>query len=291
MDVDQKAKPEEAEEESSSEDEGAPPPRAVPQSQTFGEDPSTFPDPTVYEIRDVQPGMTQDEIRRIYSVATYPPSDLGDLIAGDPPDKDFSSAKPTNQISFSTFSTYIEPYFRPFTEEDLAFLRERGDRVTPFHMPKRGKKHYSEVWAEEDGAMSIDSPPHGRERLPPNQPRGTIENMDDDVAETDKLSVGPLLTRLMQAMRPESRVPPAEDRPGGGPNGATNGDVGMNGDLLNGDGGDGFGLFGGGDGGGVPPPPPATLMAESSARRGRRRRTPSSTTRRWTSASSRSCAT
>lgn len=214
MDVDEKTKTEtkEEEEEESSEDEGAPPRREAPQFQTFGEDPSTFPDPTVYEIREVVPGMSHDERKEIYSVAVYPETDLADQIAGDPPDKDFSNAKPSNQISFSTFSTYIEPFFRPFSEEDLAFLRERGDRVTPFAMPKRGKRHYSEIWAEEDGAMSIDSSSNGRDKLPPNQPRGSIDNMDDDVAETDKLSVGPILSRLLQAMRPEARAQPSEDK-------------------------------------------------------------------------------
>ncbi|KAI9171642.1 Chromatin-remodeling complexes subunit NGG1 [Paramyrothecium foliicola] len=258
MEVDEKTKKEEKakeeeedEEASSSEDEGAPPRREVPQSQTFGEDPSTFPDPTVYEIRDVVPGMSEEEIREIYSVATYPKSDLADLIAGDPPDKDFSSAKPTSQINFSTFSTYVDPYFRPFTEEDLAFLRERGDRVTPFVMPKRGKRHYTEVWAEEDGAMSVDSPQQGRDKLPPNQPRGTIENMNDNVAETDGLSIGPLASRLLQAFRPESRVQASEDKP------ATNGDVSMNGDTV------------GEEQNGIAddktqPLPPATFMTESS---------------------------
>ncbi|EMR63046.1 putative transcriptional regulator ngg1 protein [Eutypa lata UCREL1] len=214
MDVDDKAKQEDKDdEESSSEDEGAPPRREAPQFQTFGEDPSIFPDPTVYEIRETKSTMSDDELREIFSVAVFPRSDLADLIAGDPPDKDFSSAKPTNQISFSTFSSYIEPYFRPFSEEDLAFLRERGDRVTPFIMPKRGKKHYSEIWSEEDGAMSIDSNPTGRDKLQPNQPRGNIDNMDDDVAETDKLSVGPVLSRLLQALRPEGRAQPSEDKP------------------------------------------------------------------------------
>ncbi|KAH6650988.1 histone acetyltransferases subunit 3-domain-containing protein [Chaetomium tenue] len=225
MDVDDKAKTE-ANDDDSSSDDGRPPPPARPQANTFGDDPSTFPDPTVYEILPVQPGMTEDEIKEIYSVAGYPKSDLADLIAGDPPDKDFSSAKPSNQINFSTFSTYIEPYFRPFTEEDLAFLRERGDRMIPFVMPKRGKRHYMEIWAEEDGGMAIDSSPPGK--LPPNQARGNIESMDDEVAETDKLSVGPLLSRLLQAMRPEHRAPPAEDKPSG----------------LNGVGGDGDGTNG-----------------------------------------------
>jgi transcriptional adapter 3 len=259
MEVDEKTKKEDKdgdnEEESSSEDEGAPPRRELPQSQTFGEDPSTFPDPTVYEIREVVPGMSEDEIKEIYSVATYPKSDLADLIAGDPPDKDFSSAKPTSQINFSTFSTYIDPYFRAFTEEDLAFLRERGDRLTPFVMPKRGKRHYTEIWAEEDGAMSVDSPQQGRDKLPPNQPRGTIENMNDSVAETDGLSIGPLASRLLQAFRPEARAQPSDDKPA--INGSGVGDVSMNGDgnteeqNANPDDKN-------------QPPPPATFMPESS---------------------------
>ncbi|KAI0023790.1 histone acetyltransferase subunit 3 [Xylariomycetidae sp. FL0641] len=259
MDVDNKAKAEktaaEDEDESSSEDEGAPPRREAPQHQTFGEDPSTFPDPTVYEIREAKPGMSVEELKEIYSVAVFPKTDLADLIPGDPPDKDFSSAKPSTQINFSTFSSYVEPYFRPFGEEDLAFLRERGDRSTPFLMPRRGTKHYSEVWAEEDGAMAIDSNGQSRDMLPPNQPRGSIDNMDDDVAATDKLSVGPVLSRLLTAMRPEGRPQPLEDKP------MTNG---INGDAeikeeVNGD------ASGSGQGEDSKSIPPATYMPESSS--------------------------
>lgn len=234
MDVDEKKKTaedeEEEEEEESSDDESRRARSMIPQSHTFGDDPSTFPDPTVYEIRPVEPGMTEEEMKEIYSVARYPKSDLSELLAGDPPDKDFSNTKPANQISFSTFSTYMEPYFRPFTEEDLAFLRERGDRVTPFTMQKRGKKHYTEIWAEEDGAMAVDSPQGGRDRHPPNQPRGSIDFMSDDVGETDKLSVGPLLTRLLSMMRPEARASTETN--------GVNGDMHMSLDL-NGDGADG----------------------------------------------------
>jgi transcriptional adapter 3 len=193
---------------SSSDDEGAQPPKTMPQSNMFGDDPSTFPDPTVYEVTKVDwKNMSDEEIKEATSVATYPRTDLADQIAGVPPDKDYSVAKPTNQISFSTFSSYVEPYFRPFTEEDLAFLRERGDRVTPFVIPKRGRKHYTQIWAEEDEHMAIDVP----EKPQPNAPRGSIEHMTDDIAESDKLSVGPLLSRLMQAMRPESRAVASED--------------------------------------------------------------------------------
>lgn len=257
MDVDKKAKhektEEEEEDESSSEDEGAPPKRQMPAAQTFGDDPSTFPDPTVYEIRPVHEGMSDEEKKEIYSVAVYPKNDLANLIAGDPPDSDYSIAKPSSQINFSTFSTYIDPYFRPFSEEDLAFLRERGDRVTPFVMPKRGKRHYTEMWAEEDGAMSIDPPQQGREKLPPNQPRGNIDNMSDSIGETDALSIGPLASRLLQLLRPESRSQGPDDKPT--TNGVTNGDTSMNGDT------NGEEQVGDDK---ANPLPPATYMSESS---------------------------
>lgn len=96
-------------------------------------------------------------------------------------------------------------------------------------MPRRGKRHYTEVWAEEDGGMSRDTPED--DRLPPNQPRGSLDQMDDDVAETDQVSSGPLLNRLLSTMRFEHRAPPSEDKP------QTNGLTAMNGEplLTNGD--------------------------------------------------------
>ncbi|KAI1178998.1 histone acetyltransferases subunit 3-domain-containing protein [Nemania sp. FL0916] len=260
MDVDDKMKldkkaDDEDDEDESSEDDCAPPRREAPQFQTFGEDPSTFPDPTVYEIRQPRPDMSVDELKRLYSVAVFPKTDLADQIAGNPPDRDFTTAKPTNQISFSTFSSYVEPYFRPFAEEDLTFLRERGDRVTPFIMPKRGKRHYSEIWAEEDNAMAIDSNGQGRDKLAPNQPRGTIDNIDDDVAETDKLSVGPVLSRLLQAMRPEARAQLSEDRPmANGINGDSDAREDINGEMGGGASGE--------EGKSIPP---AAFMPESTS--------------------------
>jgi len=228
MDFDEK----DVNDDESSADEHQPKPApAVPHLQTFGEDPSTFPDPTIYEIRQVTPDMDDDMKREIYSVAVFPSRNLEDLIPGSPPDKDFSNAKPTNQVQANTFATYLEPYFRPFTEEDLAFLRERGDRTTPFIIPRRGKKHYTEIWAEEDG-VSVDSH-QGRDKYPPNQARGSIDLMDDAVAETDQISAGPILSRLLSTLRPERRATPSEDKAttngftnGESVNGDTNGDLG-----------------------------------------------------------------
>lgn len=111
---------------SSSLDSRQPPPApSIAQYQTFGPDPLTFDDPTVYHIRKVTDDMTDEEKKEIYGVAQFPHDDLSHLIAGTPPDKDFSNAKPTNQVNANTFATYIEPYLRPLTEEDMAFLKER----------------------------------------------------------------------------------------------------------------------------------------------------------------------
>ena len=100
-------------------------------------------------------------------------------------------------------------------------------------MPRRGKRHYTEVWAEEDGSVSRDSPDD--DKLPPNQARGSIDQMDDEVAETDQISSGPILNRLLSTMRFEHRPPPSEEK--AQTNGLTNGNGESsltNGDLPNG---------------------------------------------------------
>ncbi|KAI4604667.1 hypothetical protein J4E80_010990 [Alternaria sp. BMP 0032] len=175
---------------------------AVPQFQTFGPDPAKFDDPTIYHIREVTPGMSIEERKEIYCVADFPKSNLRDRIAGSPPAKDFSNAKPPSQVNATVFANYVEPYIRPLTEEDVAFLKERGDRVAPFVLPRRGPRHYKEIWAEEDGSMHIDS---NDQRPPPNVPRGAAEDITDDVLETDQVSTGPLLSRLLATLRPEGR--------------------------------------------------------------------------------------
>ena len=142
--------------------------------------------------------MTREEKKEILNVADFPHSALYDFTPGTPPDMDFTSAKPVNQVAFTTFMTYLEPYVRPLTEEDVAFLKERGDRLDPFLVPVRGPMPYREVWAREDGHNPRD--PMG-DHLPPNEARGSIEDMNDDVATTEEVSAGPLLSRLLSIFR------------------------------------------------------------------------------------------
>lgn len=169
--------------------------------RAFGKDPTQMDDPTVYDIREVQEDMTIEEKREILNVLHWPEGDLRDLTAGDPPNEDFSNAKPNNQVNFSTFQTYVEPFIRPYTEEDVAFLKERGDRVTPYLIPQRGPRGYKEVWAAEDGMDGI-APPRKHE-MNPNEARGSMEEMNDDTAETDEVSMGPVMSRLLSIVRPQ----------------------------------------------------------------------------------------
>lgn len=110
-------------------------------------------------------------------------------------------------------------------------------------MPRRGTRHYKEIWADEDGAMALDPL---TERLPPNEPRGSIDMLSDEVLETEELSTGPVIARLLATMRVEGRNPDSATM-----NGETNG---MNGDVdMDADGNDDPNR----------PPPPATHMPES----------------------------
>ena len=99
-------------------------------------------------------------------------------------------------------------------------------------MPRRGKKHYTEVWAEEDGSISLDTGQTNRDKLPANQPRGSIDQIDDENLDTDQNSTGPLLSRLLSTMRYEHRIPTTEEKER--TTGLTNGGSELNG-LQNGE--------------------------------------------------------
>lgn len=204
------------------------PTRVLVEKPTFGDDPTRFDDPTVYEIIKVQPGMSDDKIRELASVKSFPRSNLSHLTAGSPPDRDFSNNKPANQVQATTFATYSEQYLRPYTEEDMAWLRERGDRITPFTIPALGKRSYEEVWAEEDG---VEAPFDSEKKHIPNEARGSMDDMNDATAETDELSAGPLMNRFMSLYKNENRQ---LDESAGNASSAGNGDedAGENDDLA-----------------------------------------------------------
>ncbi|KAF3204606.1 Transcriptional regulator [Orbilia oligospora] len=219
-----------------SEDDEQPPPMAT---LLIAEELSN--DPADYEIGTVYPDTTVDEKRKIFSVAQYPMIDISDLIPGDPPDEDFSRAKPNSQIAMNTFASYIEPYFRLYTEEDLAFLRERGDRIGPYLIPALGRP-YKDVWSEEDGTP-YEPTSTGQEHVALGKP----DDLRDEILAKNTISLGPLLSRVMSGLVVEDIDEPTVASGVGPTNGATSGlDVimenaestsGING-MTNGAGGD-----------------------------------------------------
>ena len=97
----------------------------------------------------------------------------------------------------------------------------KGDRYHAFLSTKRGPKHYKDIWREEDGGMVLDSP---NDQLPVNEARGDIEDMHEGVEETNQVSTGPVLARLLSLMRPEGGRPSNDNASEPLTNGLTNGD-------------------------------------------------------------------
>lgn len=97
-------------------------------------------------------------------------------------------------------------------------------------MTKRGPRHYQDIWDEEDGITHENGVP-----LTPkpstNRPSGSMEQMNDEVAERGDVSVGPMMSRLLSTLIPERRGPAADQG-----NGNVNGDAFVNG-TTNGDNG------------------------------------------------------
>lgn len=153
-------------------------------------------------------------LKKKFGVASYPENDLKDLLPGEIPDIDFSKNKaPSNQVQFTTYQSYIESYFRPFTNEDITFANEKyvippgaekldyDPNVTPYLIPKLGP-FYADVWAEEDAALrsKLSSPAPQKPPLESYKPKGEFEALNDEKMLTEDISCGPLSSRLLSAV-------------------------------------------------------------------------------------------
>ncbi|KAK6200257.1 histone acetyltransferase transcription factor [Scheffersomyces amazonensis] len=182
----------------------------------------------------------KEYLKRKYGVASYPENDLQSLLPGPIPNIDFSKTKaPSNQVQFTTYQSYIESYFRPFSNEDIEFLNERYNiqpgmektdydpEVTPFLIPKLGR-FYADVWADEDATLSskLNSPAYQQAPIDSYKAKGTVDNLNDDTLYTEDISCGPLSSRLLSAILSTREASGDED-------GEDNGD-GRNGSLSNG---------------------------------------------------------
>lgn len=156
----------------------------------------------------------KEYLKHKYGVASYPENDLKDMLPGEIPDIDFSKTKaPSNQVQFSTYQSYIESYFRPFSNDDIKFAnekfvippgfekREYDPATTPYLIPRLGP-FYADTWAEEDVSLraKLSSPISQRPPLESYKPKGDFENLTDEKLLTEDISCGPLSSRLLSAV-------------------------------------------------------------------------------------------
>lgn len=156
----------------------------------------------------------KEYLKRKYGVASYPEHDLKDLLPGEIPNTDFSKHKaPSNQVQFTTYQSYIESFFRPFSNDDIHFANEKyvlppgfekGDydpATSPYLIPKLGP-FYADVWAEEDVNLrsKLSSPVPQKPPLESYKPKGTMDDVSDEKLLTEDVSVGPLSSRLLSAI-------------------------------------------------------------------------------------------
>lgn len=92
------------------------------------------------------------------------------------------------QVSYQTFQSSIDSWFKTLTEEDVAWLGRPEDDPTPFQIPAVGR-HYKAVWAEEDlnGGPSLYSALGGAVNLPSSNGK----HASTDLASTITRDSGP----------------------------------------------------------------------------------------------------
>ena len=184
------------------------------------------PPPSALTLREEQSleevrAMTDiEEKKKILAVHSFPTQDLSYRLPGPPPTEDFSRAKPTNQIAMSTFMTSIEPHFRHFTEEDLSFLREKGDSLAPYLIPAIGdsRQHHANH-DHEDGAGDGENGSNSFGSKPLKGP----EDLTDEVLETEEVSCGPLAERMLSALVQEDIIEANSEEAKDGATATTNG--------------------------------------------------------------------
>ena len=140
------------------------------------------------EIRNLQ---NEQDKKRILGVAVYPTINPAADLPFRSIREEFPRPKPANQIASATFNATTEPFFRPFAEEDLSFLRERGDRLAPFIMPPLGDN----TWEEGDHPELSDA----------KALKGG-ESITDDILETEEICCGPLSERVLSALLKEDLI-------------------------------------------------------------------------------------
>lgn len=182
---------------------------------------------TQFELFEDDVGTEDEEqLKRKLGVVSFPKEDLSTLTAGPVPMEDFTNARPASQLQFSTYASFLEPYFRSFSDEDIQFLQQPsvsdgteaanlrgGKKLSAFTFPPLGP-HYKHQWAVQDAELSGREAPKEvmSEFAQQYLPRRQLAALDAQSVESaaTSVSMGPLTERLVAAIFPEARDEPAE---------------------------------------------------------------------------------
>ena len=154
----------------------------------------------------------EDYLKKKYNVASYPTNDLKEYLPGVIPDKDFSCPKPSNQIQYNTFLSFVDNFLKPLTDEDMKFLENKyiipsclqmdknyDPDVTPFIIPKLGP-FYTKVWQKEDSKTADNATAISLIDSTSVLPKKSASSLNDNMLEREEISCGPLLSRLLSAI-------------------------------------------------------------------------------------------
>ena len=86
-------------------------------------------------------------------------------------------------------------------------------------IPSRGRRHYTEIWAAEDGNTALVN----IDNAPTTEATGSADDMNDELLGEDKISGGALANRLISLLRFEHRPSPVENGVNGTSTNETNG--------------------------------------------------------------------
>lgn len=173
----------------------------------------------------------EEYLKKKYAVASYPTRDLKDMLPGPIPNVDFSKNKPSNQVQFTTFQGYTDIYFKNYSDEDIKFLKETytmspalgknyDPQLQPFFIPKLGTL-YTELWNQEEPLSGVKLSTPLLVTSDNIMPKGSLNGLTDEVLETDQVSCGPLVSRLLSLLLPENPEGIKEEGVSGGDGSST----------------------------------------------------------------------
>lgn len=137
-------------------------------------------------------------------------------------------AKEAAQVPATTFFHYVDAYFKPVTEDDLAWLSSQADDPSPYVFPELGV-HYRKIWEKEDAELQSvlqameghaptqppwrPAPPSAPEDSPFVPSNTTLDALSDAQMYDPSTRGGPLMERLAASLMTGDAPEPNAEAP------------------------------------------------------------------------------